>query len=375
MTRPERIKIMFVVPDLRVGGAERHLLTLAAGLDYQRFHCSVVCIGEEGELFPALLPAGVEAQALHLGGKRNSLRALRRLRDLMLAQQPDIVVLRGYNAEVLGRLAAQLAGKPHCVVWVHDFDYAGEHRSRFRDVLNSLLVPLTSRYFGVAEVQKAYMAERLHCPPVKIRIIHNGVDVTHFRGRSDRRVLAEFGIAEDAPVVGIVAALRPEKDHRTLFRAVRLVLNEVPTMHLLVIGDGPDRRALELFASGLNIATNVHFTGSRGDVNELLSAVDVFTLTSTTEAFPLSVLEAMAGGLATVCTDVGGVSEAVENGRTGYLVPPGDEVQLAHKITKLLTSPDLRHIMGQAGRRRVEGSFSLERSIVATQMAFEELVS
>lgn len=365
---------MFIVPDLRTGGAERHVTTLAPKMNPEKFESSVICIGEEGELFEKLPQAGIEAAALHLGGKKNAVRALRQLISRMRSERPDLVVMRGYNAEVLGRVAAFVARVHHNVVWVHGVDFEHEHRSSVRNILDRFLVHWTSSYFGVAEAQKSYLVDGLHCPDRKVQIIHNGVDLALFDVRSDRGILAEFGIAAGDPVVGIIAALRPEKDHLSLLHAALTVLNDIPQAQFLIVGDGTTRADLETLCTRLDIEGNVHFTGMRKDIHEILRAIDVFTLSSTKETFPISVLEAMACARPVVCTDVGGIREVVENGVSGYLVPPKDPIQLAARLMELLSNPELARRMGEAGRRRIEADYSLERSVRATERAFEEIV-
>ena len=368
------IRTLFIVPDLRIGGAERHLTTLAAKMNPARFTPSVICIGEEGELFGTLSEAGVEATALNLGGKKNALRALRQLVSRMRSERPDVVVMRGYNADVLGRIAGLIAGVPHRIVWVHGVDFGHERRSSVRNVLDRFLVRWTSSYFGVAEAQRSYLVDGLHCPSEKVRVIHNGVELALFDERPDRRLLAEFGVEAGAPVVAIVAALRLEKDHRTLLHAAHLLLNELPRVHIVIVGDGSIRNDLETLSAELGIASNVHFAGARSDIAQILRAIDVFTLSSVKETFPIAVLEAMACARPVVCTDVGGISEVVEDGVSGYLVPPQDPTQLAARLKELLSNPEVARRMGHAGRRRIEAEFSLERSVGATERAIEEIV-
>lgn len=368
------IRVMFVVPDLRIGGAERHVTTLTPSLDSDRFSPSVVCIGRPGELFGDLRAAGVPAEALNLGGKRNAWRALRALVARMRSDRPDVVIMRGYNAEILGRVAALLSGVRHRVVWVHGSDFGVENRTHDRILLERLFSHATSRYFGVAEAQRRYLVDSLHCPPERVRIIHNGVDTSFYDPRSDRAALDEFGIPLDAPVVGIVAALREEKDHRTLLRAAEIAVQEIPNLHILIVGQGAIRPELESFAAELGLSAQVHFAGARSDVQRILRAVDIFTLSSVKETFPISVLEAMACGRPVVCTNVGGVAEAVVMGETGYLVPPGDAQTLALRWTELARDPDLARRMGAAGRRRVEEEFTLKRSVEKSEEAIEEMV-
>lgn len=364
---------MFIVPDLRTGGAERHVTTLAPKMDPARFEPSVVCIGEEGELFGGLRRAGIKATALNLGGKRNAFRALQHLVSIMRSDRPDVVVMRGYNAEMLGRIAAIITGVQHSVLWVHSA-ISIQPRSWIRDRVDRFLLRWTSRYFGVAEAQRSYLVQGLHCPDHMVRIIHNGVELALFGARTDRSILAELGIAAGNPVVGILASLRLEKDHETLLRAARIVLDDIPTVNFLIVGDGPIRTDLQALCAELRIAENVHFAGTRGDISRVLGALDVFTLSSVTECFPMSVLEAMACARPVVCTDVGGINEVVEDGVSGYLVPPKDPAQLAARLTELLSNPQVARRMGEAGRRRIEADYSLERSVQATELALEEIV-
>ena len=367
------IRVLFVVPDLRFGGAERHAATLIPQMDRTKFSTSVICIGKEGELFSELTKAGIQAEALHLGSKWKGPLALVRLIAHMRRTRPDVVVVRGYNAEMLGRIAALAAGAKHSVVWVHDIGNIAP-RTWLRNLVGRALMPSTTRHFGVADAQRPHMMSGLHCPAEKIRIIHNGVDAELFSVEKEKAELAEFGIASDDFVVGIVAALRPEKDHATLLRSVKILLADLPNVKILLVGDGPERANLEQLSVELGIADSVCFTGSRSDVRKILLAIDVFVLCSMTECFPLSVLEAMACARPVVCTGVGGIGEMVEHGVNGYVVPAHDSQALSDRIKAVLSNPELASQMGQAGRRRVEDEFTLEQSVAATERAFEEIV-
>jgi glycosyltransferase involved in cell wall biosynthesis len=366
------IRVMFVIPLLKAGGAERHLTTLLPRMDPQRFIPSVVCIGGEGELFADVRANGIEATSLDLR-KWQAVRALRGLITLIRQQCPDVVVVSGYNAETLGRLAARIAGVKRTIVWVHNASEITP-RGHVQRAVDRWLIRWTSGYFGVAQVQRQFLVHERGYPADKIRIIHNGVDPALFDGHTDRRVLAELGLRERGPVVGILGSLRPEKDHANFLRAARLVIDEMPQTRFLVVGDGERRPHLEKLCSELGLTSHVCFAGARSDVGRILCAVDVFTLTSTTECLPMALLEAMACARPAVCTAVGGVGEVLEHGHTGYLVPPGNPAQLAAQIIRLLAEPDTARRMGRAGRRRVEAQFALDRSVEAAQYAIEDVV-
>ena len=342
-------------------------------LDRSKFDTAVVCIGNEGKLFGALAASDVRAVALHRSN-RQAIRALCDLTREMRNFAPDVVITRGYNAETLGRIAAWLTRVPHNVVWVHNYGDT-EPRGAVRRIADRVLDRVTSAYFGVARAQIDYLVNDLKYSPDKIRIIHNGVDPDDFQWTDERSAVSDLGIGESDKVVGILAALRPEKDHENFLRAARLVVDRVPTAKFLVVGDGPMRLEIERLVRELDLADCVMLTGSRSDVPDLLRAIDVFVLSSyTVECFPMALLEAMAAGRPAVCTAVGGVPEMIEEPTTGYLVPPRDPDALADRLVRILSDSELAHQMGQAARARLETKFSLRASVSATEHALDALV-
>jgi glycosyltransferase involved in cell wall biosynthesis len=375
MSAPRPLRIAFVVPDLGIGGAERHVTTLVSRLDREQFKPSVICLGREGELFPSLAESGVPGVAFHRT-KRQALQCLADLVRALRATSPDVVVLRGYSAEFLGRVAAVLAGVPTVIVWVH---HCGdiEPRGLLRRVSDRLLDRVTDAYFGVAHAQVSYLVDELRLPRHKVRIVRNGVEPSRFSGEADRSATrSALGLGEQDITVGIVAALRPEKDHETFLRAAAQVAAADTRARFLIVGDGRTRPALEELAGRLGISDRVLFTGARDDVAAVLSAVDVFVLSSfTIECFPMALLEAMAASRPAVCTAVGGVPEMLEDGVTGYLVPPRDPDALAARLLMLLADDDGRRRFGAAARARVEAELTLGRSVEEAQRAIGEVSS
>lgn len=366
------LRVLFLVPDLGIGGAERHVATLLPRLDRSRFAPSVICIGQRGPLFADLEHTGVPARALGRT-KREAIAALVELVREMRRSRPDLVVVRGYSAEGLGRVAALVARVPRVVVWVHNHGDI-EPRGWLRRLADRLLDPVTDSYYGVARAQIEYLTRELGHSADKITVVHNGVDPDRFDPTAvrDPSLASELGIGLDDPVLGIVAALRPEKDHVLLLRAFRTVVDDLPTARLLIVGDGPERGRLEKLTADLGLASQVIFAGSRRDVPALLGLIDVFTLSSySIECFPMALLEAMAAGRPAVCTAVGGVSEMVEEGVTGYLVPARDEAALAVRYRALLSDRATARRFGIAARTAVESRFTLERSVQTAELAME----
>jgi glycosyltransferase involved in cell wall biosynthesis len=188
------------------------------------------------------------------------------------------------------------------------------------------------------------------------------------------RVRQIFDVPIDVPLVGSVGRLHPQKDFATLLAAIAQVRKRIPTVRLLLVGDGELRDELESQSRSLGLSEIVTFAGSRTDVPEILAAVDVFTLSSLWEGMSNAALEAMAAGLPVVATAVGGTPEVVVDEVTGLLVPPHDPTSLAGALTTLLREPALRRRMGQAGRERVQEQFSVERMVCRTEALYTEML-
>jgi glycosyltransferase involved in cell wall biosynthesis len=182
----------------------------------------------------------------------------------------------------------------------------------------------------------------------------------------------DYGIPEDAPIVGVVARLEAEKGHRTLIDAWPDVLAAVPNAWLLVIGEGSERDALEAQAASLGVSERVVFTGRREDVPAVTAALDVAVLPSYREAQGLSVLEAMALSRPVVASNVGGIPEMIEDGVTGLLVPPNDCSALATAIVKLLTDHPYADMIAKRGHDLVHDRFCVELMVNSIESLYDE---
>jgi glycosyltransferase involved in cell wall biosynthesis len=356
------LRLMFVITNMPVGGAETLLVDLIRRLDRSRFLPELVCLKELGPLGETL---ALEIPT-YAGLLRNKWDAavLWRLTRLMRRRRIDAVVTVGAGDKMFwGRLAARLAGAPVVCSALH----ASGAVDRVQR-LNRLLAPITDAFIAVAEPHGRYLARHEGCPAAKIRVIPNGVDAERFRPRPPVAALREaIGLAADAPVAGIVAALRPEKNHQLFLRAAARVCRELPKARFLIIGDGPRRSELETLARALKIDEAVCFLGSRSDVPDLLSLVDVVALTSHMEASPVSILEAMAAEKPVVATRVGAVAETVRDGQTGYLAAAGDEAEIAQRMVELMRDRPRAAAMGRAGRERLLACGSIERMVARYQ--------
>jgi glycosyltransferase involved in cell wall biosynthesis len=209
-----------------------------------------------------------------------------------------------------------------------------------------------------------------------VSLIYNGVDLNRYdRMEACCTLPEEYGMGPAAQIVGVVGRLEPEKGHPTLIDAWPLVLGAVPEAYLLVVGEGSRREALEQQVAELGIGGRVIFTGRRDDVPEVTAALDVAVLPSYREAQGLTILEAMALSRPVVASNVGGIPEMVEDGRTGLLVPPHDASALAAAIIRLLTNHPLADMLARAGHDLVHERFCVELMVSAIEDLYDEGVA
>ena len=358
--RPDRpLRLQFVITSMPVGGAETLLVNLLRRMDPELIRPEVICLKEPGPLGEAI----ADEFPVHsrLIGSKWDIGVLWRLARLMRSRETDVVVTVGAGDKMFwGRLGAFLAGVPVIASALHSTGWPdGVGR------LNRLLTPLTDAFIAVAESHGRFLHEFERFPKQKVVVIRNGVDCERFSPSEANRieVRKELNLPENAPLGGIVAALRSEKNHTMLVRAAAQLRQSHPDLHWLIIGDGPERETIQALARELSIDDRIHLLGTRHDTPRLVSALDVFTLCSLNEASPVSILEALACGVPVAASDVGSVRESVRNGETGYLFESEDLGGMVSSIDRLLADADERARLGSAGRELVLLSGSLESMV------------
>ncbi|MEA1951617.1 MAG: glycosyltransferase [Planctomycetota bacterium] len=355
--------VMFVATCMPVGGAETLLVDLVRRMDRSRFSPELCCLKFRGPLGYVLaeeIPtfSGLLAHKYDFG-------VLTRLKNLMLRRRVDAVVTVGTGGDRMfwGRLAARWARMPVICSALHSTGLP-DHV----ELSNRLLAPITDAFIAVAKPHGLYLTTHEGCPAGKVRVINNGVDVEKFHPRWPAAALREeLNLPQDAPVVGIVAALRPEKRHDLFLRSAAIIRGEIPKARFLVVGDGPQREEIERLVGELALNDCVHLLGSRDDVPEVLSLMDVFMLTSEMEANPVSILEAMASEKPVVAPQVGSISETVAHGKTGFLFEAGDVDASAALAVELLALPGQAQEMGRHAREQVISRWSIERMVEGYQ--------
>lgn len=342
-------------------GGERYVELLARHLDRSRFRMEVI-LPAEGPLSGTLAALAVPVHLIDLGRLIRPW-AIRELANLLRRLSPHLLQSHGARSNFYARLAGRLARVPVIVSTVHNslYDYpVSSARKALYLALDRLAAPLSHRILCVAEALARDLVERSHIPSEKITVIRNGVDIVRFNpSKADAgRIRKEFGL-QTAPTVGMVGRMTPQKNYPDFLRALALVRTVIPTVRALLVGDGPDRPAIEALATQLDLVQACRFTGVRDDIPDLLAAMDVVVLASVSEGLPFVVLEALSLGRPVVATTVNGVPELVEDGCTGLLVPPRDPRALAEGMVAILRNPELGRALGMAGRNVIETRFSL----------------
>ncbi len=360
------LRVMFLNTSMPVGGAETLQVNLIRQLDRQHFTPEFCCLKSFGPLGEMLAQEVPGRQGL-LRSKWD-LRVLPRLTQLFRDGRTDAVITVGAGDKMFwGRLAAWRAEVPVVLSALHSTGWPdGVGR------LNRQLTPITDAFIGVAASHGAHLVDNEGFPPAKVRVIPNGVDVERFAaGDPSGSVRRQLGLSADVPLVGIVAALRPEKNHELFLRIAALVRRQIPAARFIIVGDGELRSSLEKLCGELGLRDAVHFLGNRPDVPQVLAALDLFMLTSRNEANPVSILEAFSAGKPVIAPRVGSLAESVADGFSGYLTTPGDAEEAASRVIELLQDRSRSRVMGQAGQQAVRENWSLENMV----RGYERLIS
>jgi glycosyltransferase involved in cell wall biosynthesis len=358
--RDRRVRLLYVAGNFVTGGAERHLLEMWRRLDRERFEVRIAVLKREGAFTPLVESLGLPIVDLGVGRRLYDLsgaRGLLRLVSLVRGFRPDVIHGYLFGPNLFAALAGRLCGVPVVCVAKRNVD-AFETR---RQIAVQRLAHRLATHVTAVSREVAASSAALGVPPQRITVIENGVDVSRFDGATRRDALPGLPPAPaGVPLIGSVGCLAPRKDYGTLLAALAGLARR-HDFRCAIAGDGPDRAALEARAAELGVADRVAFLGERSDVDRLLPAFDLFTLSSREEGIPNALLEAMAAARPCVATRVGGNAEVLEDGRTGWLVPPQDPGALAGALADALERPAEAARRGAAAR----AAMIAERSIDA----------
>jgi len=368
-----RLTVLHVIEAMHQGGAEsmvvehvRHAGPLVCSI--------VVALNRGGPALEQVERAGARVQVLGRprGGPLGRLARVFTLARLMRRERVTVVNAHNPSGALYALPAAGLAGVPVRIWTEHSVHYRGRH-SRLYAALESWLVAGASRIVCVCEAVRQSHAPRHPRHAARFVVVPNGISdamPVDAWSASRARARAALGIEGRGPVVLAVGSLTPQKDHATLLEAFGRAAASAPDARLWIAGEGAGRGALEVRRDALGLGATVRLLGARDDVPALLEAADVFVLSSVREGLSVTLLEAMRAGRASVVTRVGGNGEAVEEGVTGFIVPPRNPAPLSRALGQLLTDSALRMTLGRAARACWERRFTAARMVADTERLY-----
>ena len=379
--RDPRAAVCHAITMLELGGAQQNTLYTVGHLDPTRFRAMLVA-GPGGILDAdaARLPGVAFETCPHLVRPVAPLQDLQALWDLwrrFRRLRPTIVHTHSSKAGIVGRLAAFLAGTPVIVHSVHGWGFHPRQRSAER-VLFTLLewtaALVTSRLVAVSTANAQRGAALGIAPLERFTVIRSGIELAAHRAAADNgRLRSELGLAPDTPLAGMVACLKPQKAPLDFVAVAARVAAQVPGSHFVFAGDGELRAQLEQAVGAAGLRGRFHALGWRRDPEFIVGDLSVLVLTSLHEGLPRVVPEAMAAGRPVVATAVDGTPEAVRDGVTGFLHPPGDVEGLAASTARLLVDRELARAMGAKARTLVD-EWDIDEMVRRQEDMYEELL-
>lgn len=365
------MRIVQIIPTLDRAGAEKQMVYLACGLKARGIDVHVCVLTRDGPYRKELEQAGIPVSLIGKRGKVD-VGALRRLQKTLTELRPDIVQTWLFAANVYGRLAARRAKVHHLIACERCVDL---WKSWWHFGIDRRLARFTERIVvNSSGVQEFY--SRHGIPVEKITVIPNGIVLPEPRKVSRQAILNELGLPQDARLIGLVGRLWPQKGIRDAIWAADLLKRIRDDVHLLIIGDGPEREALVRYRNSIEIQDRVHFLGHRDDVLNLMPHFDALWNTSRYEGQSNAILEAMALKVPVVASDIPGNRDLVVHEVTGFLVPLGPHFRagIASATKKILEDPELARRLAEAAYHRVVTEFSVERMVSAYEKVYHELM-
>lgn len=358
------LRVAHIVLSLEIGGLEVLVYELANALVKKGHHCTIYCLDSLGTLAGKAGQDGIDV--VLIGRKQGSIdfQALKRLYSGL--HQNRISVVHTHNIEPLfyGSIASLFLPGAKVIHTQHGIPAPFRRNNRIKARLSGLFV---DRFVGVSVNTSNFAADSRWIRPGKIITILNGINTEKFRPDPERRrtTRQKLSIPESMYVLICVARLSEIKNHARLLTVFKLLKESVPNSCLLLVGGGPLQTSIENNIDNLGLHNDVRMLGESLEIAELLSASDTFVLTSDSEGISVSILEALSSGMPAVVTDVGGNSEIVKNGYSGFCIPPQNIDAIVNKLELISADPELRNTLAVNARSHVVNNFSINSMIAA----------
>lgn len=381
-----KIKVTHIITQLELGGAQRNTLYTVSHLDRNRFECQLLS-GPGGIL-------DQEAKKLASNGPQISfisglIRSVRPWKELLAIFQikkeltrfrPDIVHTHSSKAGILGRWAALWARVPVVIHTYHGFGFNNQQKPwvrKFFIFLEKITAHWTAKLIVVSKANKTRALSLNIGQPDQYVLIRSGIKkpTSPLSRESVQTLKTSLGIPQNIPIIITIGPFKPQKNLQDFLRLAKSLTNFVPGCRFLMVGDGEERPGLEAIRKELGLEKLVVMAGWRSDVAELLSASDVFVLTSLWEGLPRSLVEAMSLGLPVVCYNTDGVADIIQHQKNGFLFRPGQIDLMAAQIATLLRDRSLHQRIGQAAASSIQQEFDINLMVKQQEALYEELLT
>jgi len=374
-----RARILKVVPTLMCGGTEHQFMALGEMLDRSQFDVGFACLRRWGPFVDRLNQLGIPLEEYQVSTFRSvhALTQQARLARQISRERIDIVHAYNFYGNVFAIPPARLAAR----VVIASIRDRSPYLTPMQKRVQRYLCQFADCILVNADAVKDWLTTEEGYDPASIVVIRNGVDMARFQSApAGERIRRELGIDPKARLVVVVSRLARLKGIEHFLETAAVLKPRYPDVRFLIVGETspPDPlylRQLQDLSAALGVSDVVTFTGLRSDVPALLGAADVAVMPSLNEALSNVLLESMAAGAPVVATRVGGTPEALIDGETGLLVPPGDAGALAGAVSRLLEDRDLARRLGCAARRLSGERFSVERMVRSTEALYAMLLA
>jgi glycosyltransferase involved in cell wall biosynthesis len=374
-----RLNVLFIVNSLCFGGAEKHTVTLINGLDAARFNLSLAYLKQDETLLPQIdhqrLPGKVFCCQVRYKVDR---RAIGLLTTYIKDMNIDIIVCTNTYSLLYGWLARMQSGRrPRVVEVFHTTEFGSSLKDGLQMMFYWPFIGISHMLVYVSENQRKFWRAR-GLRARKEVTIRNGIDAKHFTdcytSEDKSRLRQRYGFSDADYIIGLCAAMRPEKAHCDLLEAIAIVRAAGVNVKCLLIGDGPERQRIERNIDAVGLRQCVRITGFMEDVRPAIAACDAIALVSHVETFSIAALEAMALGKPVLMSKIGGADEQVDHGVHGLLFTPHNIDELAKQILTLVRS-GASSTMGQLARKRVLAQFTLDHMLGSYHALFDSLAA
>jgi len=380
------IRIVHPITRLIIGGAQENTMYTAASLDKRRYAVEILSgpqTGSEGSLIDEVrslnIPLTILPDLLRQISPINDLKAYQKMSRLFREREFSIVHTHSSKAGILGRFAARSANVPIIVHTIHGWSFHA-YMPGWKRQLYILLERMAAKYSNaLIIVSSRDLQKGLDSgigKPEQYHLIRSAIPLEEFDpskvdGSNLRKV---FGIPMDTPVIGTVSRFSEQKNPLEWVEVASYVHQKNPQAWFLIVGDGPMRSKVECAIQKNALGEQTILTGLRRDIPDLMSAMDIFILTSLWEGLPRVVPQAMAMCLPVLSNRTDGISEAVQDGVTGFLFSPDEPALFAQKCIELIKEPEIRKQMGELGRKTVIREFDLNLMVAQIQDLYDELI-